>query len=210
MTEHRKFTGETLVIATHNKGKVPEIAALLDGRVPTLTTAGELGLDSPEETGTTFAENATIKALAAAKASGLPALADDSGLAVVALNGAPGVYTADWAETDRDGNELPERDWVMAMTKVHEAMQASENPDKSAAFISSLALAWPDGHVEIVEGRCEGEIVWPMRGDKGFGYDPVFVPKGHEQTFAEMPKEAKQAVSHRAAAFAQLRLRCFP
>ena len=96
------------------------------------------------------------------------------------------------------------------MTKVHEAMQASENPDKSAAFISSLALAWPDGHVEIVEGRCEGEIVWPMRGDKGFGYDPVFVPKGHEQTFAEMPKEAKQAVSHRAAAFAQLRLRCFP
>ena len=129
---------------------------------------------------------------------------------MVALNGAPGVYTADWAETDRDGNELPERDWVMAMTKVHEAMQASENPDKSAAFISSLALAWPDGHVEIVEGRCEGEIVWPMRGDKGFGYDPVFVPKGHEQTFAEMPKEAKQAVSHRAAAFAQLRLRCFP
>jgi len=158
MTEYRKFTGETLVIATHNEGKVPEIAALLDGRVPTLTTAGALGLDVPAETGTSFAENASIKALAAATASGLPALADDSGLEVVALDGAPGVYTADWAEVDRDGNDLPERDWQLAMTKVYEAMLASGKTDKSAAFVSSLALAWPDGHVEIVEGRCEGQI----------------------------------------------------
>ncbi|MBV6634176.1 MAG: RdgB/HAM1 family non-canonical purine NTP pyrophosphatase [Alphaproteobacteria bacterium] len=206
----RLFDGDTLVIATHNKGKVPEIAALLEGRVPHMTSAGELGLDVPEETGTTFMANATIKALAAASASGKPALADDSGLSVAALDGAPGVYTADWAEEGPDGEKLPARDWVMAMTKVHDRMQASGNADKSAAFISALALAWPDGHVEVVEGRCEGSITWPMRGEKGFGYDPVFIPDGYEVTFAEMDPTEKQAISHRANAFALLRERCFP
>jgi len=163
-TPPRRFSGQTLVIATHNKGKVPEIAALLEGRVPTLTSAGELGLDVPEETGATFIENATIKALAAATASGLPALADDSGLAVAALHGAPGVHTADWAESDAEGNPLPERDWLVAMTKVHDAMRASGVTDDAASFICALALAWPDGHVEAVEGYCDGRIVWRMRG----------------------------------------------
>ncbi|MEO0392980.1 MAG: RdgB/HAM1 family non-canonical purine NTP pyrophosphatase [Pseudomonadota bacterium] len=207
---HRPFTGKTLVIATHNKGKVPEIAGLLDGRVPTLTTSGELGIKAPPETGTTFIENATIKAVTTAKASGLPALADDSGLAVDALDGAPGVYTADWAECDRDGQALPERDWVLAMTKVHEAMAASGRIENGASFICALALAWPDGHVEVVEGQCPGTITWPMRGDRGFGYDPIFTPRDHDQTFAEIDPTVKQAISHRADAFKKLRAICFP
>lgn len=209
MTEHRKFTVDSLIIATHNKGKVPEIAALLDGKVPNLTTSGELGLEAPPETGTTFIENATIKAVTAAKASGKPALADDSGLAVDALDGAPGVYTADWAECDRDGNALPERDWQLAMTKVHEAMEASGRIENGASFICALALAWPDGHVEVVEGRCQGTITWPMRGDKGFGYDPIFVPQDFEQTFAEIDPAQKKAISHRADAFKKLKAICF-
>lgn len=201
----RRFSGQTLVIATHNKGKVPEIAGLLEGRVPTLTSAGELGLAVPDETGSSFIENATIKALAAARASGLPALADDSGLEVDVLDGRPGIYTADWAEREPGGA----RDWVHAMTRLHEAMQATGRDDDRASFVCALALAWPDGHVEAVEGRCFGRIVWPMRGDQGFGYDPVFVPEGRNQTFAEIPHEVKQAISHRADAFAKLRDRCF-
>ena len=209
VTEHRPFTGDTLIIATHNKGKVPEIAALLDGKVPTLTTAGELGFKAPEETGTTFIENASIKAVAAAKAGGLPALADDSGLAVDSLDGAPGVYTADWAECDREGNPLEERNWELAMTKVHEAMEASGRIENGASFICALALAWPDGHVEVVEGRCPGTITWPMRGDKGFGYDPIFVPADFDQTFAEIDPAQKQVISHRADAFKKLKAICF-
>jgi XTP/dITP diphosphohydrolase len=192
----RKLKPGKLVIASHNKGKVREIAALLEGRGLDVVSAADLDLPEPVETGTTFFANAELKARAAADLSGYPALADDSGLCVDALNGDPGVYTADWAETPTG------RDWTMAMQKVEDAVQA-KGPDASrgAHFVSVLALAWPDGHVEWFEGRADGTLVWPPRGKVGFGYDPVFQPLGHDQTYAELTPETKNRISHRNAAF---------
>lgn len=195
----RKFTGSELVIATHNPGKVREIADLLGPYVSSFESAGALGLPEPEETGATFIENAKIKALAAAMASGKPALADDSGLSVKALGGDPGVYSARWAG--------PEKDFSLAMRKVEEAL--GDSADRSAAFLCALALAWPDGHVEVFEGRVSGCMIYPPRGEKGFGYDPVFVPDGYDVTFAEMEPAEKHRISHRAAAFARLVEACF-
>lgn len=196
----RKLGPGKLVIATHNAGKVREIADLLSGYGIDPVSAADLDLPEPDETGTTFVANAELKAMQAADLSGLPALADDSGLCVEALNGDPGVYTANWAET-ADGT----RDWMLAMNRV-EAKLAALGPDvsRSAYFISTLALAWPDGHVEWFEGRIAGRLVWPPRGDLGFGYDPVFVPEGETRTFAEMSFAEKQASNHRARAFAKL------
>ncbi|MFN4241499.1 MAG: RdgB/HAM1 family non-canonical purine NTP pyrophosphatase [Erythrobacter cryptus] len=200
----RRLGAGRLVIATHNAGKLKEISALLGPYGVTCLSAGALGLPEPAETGRSFAENALIKARAAAEASGLAALADDSGLSVAALDGRPGVYTADWAE--RQWFEGPPgRDWYMAMGKV-EGMLAERGAevDRSAAFHCALALAWPDGEHAIYEGTCAGRLVWPPRGTLGFGYDPVFVPLGRTQTFAEIAPEEKHAISHRAAAFAKL------
>lgn len=202
MTIPRLFTGDTLVIATHNKGKVPEIAALLKDHVSRFPSAGELGLGEPEETETTYIGNAMLKARAAALASGLPALADDSGLSVDGLGGDPGVYSARWAG--------PAKDFTLAMEKVRLALEAS--PDRKgdrAAFICALALAWPDGHVEAVEGRFPGRLTFPARGTRGFGYDPIFIPDGHDITCGEMDPDLKHAISHRADAFAKLKARCF-
>lgn len=201
---HRKLTPGKLVIASHNAGKVREIRGLLAPFGIEPVSAGELGLPEPEETGTTFAENALLKAHASAQGSGLPAVADDSGLCVAALAGAPGVYTADWAEKQSyEGG--PGRDWYMAMGKV-EGKFAELGPDidRSAYFICTLALAWPDGHEEVFEGRVQGSLIWPPRGKLGFGYDPVFVPAGRADTFAELDPEAKHAMSHRAEAFKKL------
>ncbi len=195
----RRFEGGTLVIASHNPGKVAEIAALLRPQGARAVSAAELGLAEPEETGTGFEANAVLKALAAATASDLPALADDSGLVVPALDGAPGVHSARWAGE--------ERDFGAAMARVEQAL--GDNPDRSAWFSCILALAWPDRHCECFEGRVTGTLVWPPRGDKGFGYDPIFVPDGHHQTFGEMDAEAKHAMSHRADAFAKLAGACF-
>lgn len=195
----RKFDSDTLILATHNKAKLVEIGALLKPYLSDVRCAGDLGLPEPEETGVTFAENAILKADAAAKESGFIALADDSGIAVNALGGDPGIYSARWAG--------PEKDFKMAMRKVHDGV--GDNPDKSAAFVCVLALAWPDGHVETVEGICEGHLIWPPRGEKGFGYDPMFVPQGHDRTFAEMDSHEKQAISHRALAFKALVAECF-
>ncbi|MCC7393412.1 MAG: RdgB/HAM1 family non-canonical purine NTP pyrophosphatase [Sphingomonadaceae bacterium] len=200
----RKLAPGKLVIATHNAGKLREISALLSPYGMEILSAGALGLPEPDETGTSFAENATIKALASARAANLPALADDSGLCVAALGGRPGVYTADWAE--RQAFEGPPgRDWYMAMGKVEGMLAAlGADVDRSAAFHCTLALAWPDEHVEIFAGQVAGNLVWPPRGDHGFGYDPVFVPQGHDLSFAEMEPTKKHAMSHRAHAFAQL------
>ena len=196
----RKLAPGKLVIATHNAGKVKEIRALLAPFGIDAISAGELDLPEPEETGTTFVANAELKALYAADLSGLPALADDSGLCVEALGGDPGVYTANWAET-ADGT----RDWTLAMGKVEEKLTAlGPDTSRSAHFVSTLALAWPDGHVQWFEGRIDGTLIWPPRGDMGFGYDPMFVPEGDTRTFAEMPFEEKQANNHRAKAFTQL------
>lgn len=186
---------ETLVLASHNKGKLKEFETLLAGLVGAVKSAGEYGLPEPEETGTTFLENATIKAVAAMKATGLPALSDDSGLCVEALNGAPGVYSADWAG--------PDKDFQKAMRSVHEKMANATN--RSAHFISVLVLAYPDGRIESFEGRVDGTIIWPPRGDLGFGYDPMFVPDGFEKTFGEMSREEKEAMSHRARAVGKLK-----
>ncbi len=196
----RKLAPGKLVIATHNAGKVREMTDLLSRYGIETVSAAELDLPEPEETGTTFVANAELKALAAADLFGLPALADDSGLCVEALGGDPGVYTANWAET-ADGT----RDWMLAMTKVEEKL-AALGPDisRSAHFVSTLALAWPDGHVEWFEGRIEGKMVWPPRGELGFGYDPAFVPEGETRTFAEMSFAEKQANNHRSRAFAKL------
>lgn len=199
----RQLSGR-LVIATHNAGKLSEIAALLAPYGLDCVSAGSLGLAEPEETGTTFVENALIKAHAAAKASGLPALADDSGLSVAALDGRPGVYTADWAE--RQWFEGPKgRDWFMAMGKV-EGMLCALGPDvdRSCWFSCVLAIAWPDGETAVYDGRANGTLTWPPRGTMGFGYDPVFVPLGETRTFAEHRPEEKHAISHRADAFAKL------
>ena len=200
----KRLGAETLVIATHNAGKLKEIGALLDPYGINCISAGSLGLPEPAETGKTFVENALIKARAAAEASSLPALADDSGLCVDALDGRPGVYTADWAE--RQWFEGPPgRDWYMAMGKV-EGLLAEQGPDvdRSAAFVCTLALAWPDGHSKVFEGRVDGQLTWPPRGLKGFGYDPVFMPLGRNETFAEIDPAEKHAISHRADAFRKL------
>ena len=200
----RKLQPGKLVIASHNQGKVREIRALLEPFGIEPISAGDLDLPEPEETGRTFAENALLKAHASAKGSGLPALADDSGLCVAALGGRPGVYTADWAERATFEGE-PGRDWYMAMGKV-EGKLAEQGADvnRSACFICTLALVWPDGHEEVFEGRVNGALAWPPRGKLGFGYDPVFIPDGHEQTFAELEPADKQAMSHRADAFKKL------
>ncbi len=191
----RKLTEPTLVMATHNAGKVAELRDMLGGVGPKIVSAGELNLPEPEETENTFLGNGTLKAVAGAKASGLPCLADDSGLCVYALDGAPGVYSADWAGTPRDFNK--------AMQLVHDQMGDAQ--DRRAAFVSVWVLAWPDGHIEHSEGRIEGTIVWPPRGDQGFGYDPMFVPEGESRTFAEMSVAEKKGFSHRARAFKALK-----
>ncbi len=200
----RKLEGERLVIATHNAGKLREISGLLAPYGVECVSAGDLGLPEPEETGTTFAENALLKAHAAAAAAQLPALADDSGLSVAALEGRPGVYTADWAERQWFEGE-PGRDWYMAMGKV-EGLLCAQGPevDRSCWFSSTLAIAWPAGEEAVYEGRIDGTFSWPPRGTMGFGYDPVFVPAGHNLSFAELPLDRKQAISHRAVAFEKL------
>lgn len=200
----RRFDGDKLVIASHNAGKLREIAELLTPFGVTVSSAAEHGLDEPEETESTFAGNARIKAHFAARGSGLPALSDDSGISVEALDGAPGVYTADWAETETG------RDFVMAMTKVWTLLEEKGAPaPRRAAFNCTLCLAWPDGHDEIFEGRVEGQFVWPMRGERGFGFDPVFLPDGENETFGEMDPAKKNAMSHRNVAFEKLVKGCF-
>ncbi len=204
MTGHRKLTPGKLIIASHNQGKVREIRALLDPFGIEPVSAAELDLPEPEETGTTFAENALLKARASAEGANCVALSDDSGLCVTALNNAPGVYTADWAEAaSYEGG--PGRDWYMAMGKVEGKLaELGPETDRSAYFICTLALAWPDGHSEIFEGRAQGNLIWPPRGTLGFGYDPVFQPLGFDQTFAELDPQQKHDMSHRADAFKKL------
>jgi XTP/dITP diphosphohydrolase len=196
----RRLVPGKLVIASHNEGKVREIHALLEPHGIEAVAAKQLDLPEPAETGTTFFANAELKARSAADLSGLPALADDSGLCVDALGGEPGVYTANWAET-ADGT----RDWTLAMRRVEDALVAKgADAGRDAHFVCVLALAWPDGHVEWFEGRAEGSLTWPPRGTVGFGYDPVFVPAGDTRTFAELSPDEKHAISHRADAFRQL------
>ncbi|MBB6504416.1 XTP/dITP diphosphohydrolase [Sphingomonas endophytica] len=192
----RKLQPGKLVIASHNAGKVREIAALLAGRGLDVVSAGALDLPEPEETGTTFVMNAELKARAAADLSGLPALADDSGLCVDALGGDPGIFSARWGG--------PEKDFGHAMRLVEDKLAAAPDAPRDAHFVCALALAWPDGHVEWFEGRVDGTLVWPPRGDKGHGYDPVFQPVGHDETFGEMDEPAKNEISHRGDAFRQL------
>lgn len=199
----RKFSGKALVVATHNAGKLKEIRAMLGGEGLELSTLDDHKLPAPPEDGETYLENGTAKALAAAKATGLPALADDSGLSVTALDGAPGVYSADWADTNPDGS----RDFAPALAKVNEML--GDGKDRSAAFVCCLVLAWPDGHVEHVEGRVNGEIVWPPRGDGGFAYDVIFQPGGYNRTFAELSQDEKNGISHRAEALRKMREKCF-
>jgi len=193
----RKLKPGKLVVASHNAGKVREIKALLAPFGIEPVSAADLDLPEPDETGTTFFANAELKAMQAADLSGFPALADDSGLCVDALNGDPGIFSARWAG--------PDKDFGLAMRNVWEAVEA-KGPEAGhdAHFICVLALAWPDGHVEAFEGRVDGTLVWPPRGDKGFGYDPMFQPLGHDVSFGEMEPDAKHAMSHRADAFRQL------
>lgn len=188
--------GARLVLATHNPGKAPEIAALLDGRFE-IVTAGALGLPEPDETESTFVGNALLKARHAADRSGLPALADDSGLSVKALDGAPGIFSARWAG--------PSKDFMAAMKKVETRLEETASDDRSAWFTSALAVAWPNGPAVVVEGRVDGILVFPGRGTRGFGYDPIFQPEGESLTFGEMEPAAKDAMSHRARAFAKLK-----
>ena len=196
MTNPYALTGKTLIIASHNKGKVVEIADLLAPFQLDVVSAGDLQLPEPEETGLTYIANAELKALAAAKAAKMPALADDSGLSVNALGGAPGIYSARWAGPDKDFNH--------AMRRVADALLLAGTTDRTAEFVCALTLAWPDGHKISFEGRVSGTIIWPQRGDQGFGYDPIFMPTGHQITFGEMEPAKKHAMSHRAVAFAQL------
>ena len=200
----RVFSDKKLLVATHNAGKLEEITELLAPYGVEVVGAKEMNLPEPEETGTTFVENARIKAHAAAKATGLPALADDSGISVDALDGAPGVYTADWAETPKG------RDFIMAMGKTHDALlkTGAEQP-WTARFNCTLVLAWPDGTDAVFPGVMEGKVVWPMRGDNGHGYDPIFQPEGFDITFAEMTSDEKNRISHRADAFAKFVKGCF-
>lgn len=200
----RKFTEPKLLVATHNKGKLEEIIRLLEPFGVAITSNAKLNLPEPEETEDNFVGNARIKAHAAAKASGLPALADDSGIVVDALDGAPGVYTADWSETPNG------RDFPMAMTKVWDKLEEMNAPaPRTARFCSTLVLAWPDGHDEIFEGKIDGQCVWPMRGEEGHGYDPMFMPDGYDITFGEMDRWEKNRISHRADAFNKLVTGCF-
>ncbi|MDZ4738168.1 MAG: RdgB/HAM1 family non-canonical purine NTP pyrophosphatase [Rhodospirillaceae bacterium] len=201
----RRLAGGRLVIASHNPGKRDEIAALLAPFGIDAVSAGALGLAEPEETGATFIANARLKAELAAKASGLPALADDSGLAVAALGGQPGIYSARWALSSHNSD----RDFGRAMRRIAEALEYLETEDRRARFVCALALAWPDGHVECFEGSVEGILVRPPRGSNGFGYDPVFQPAGFDITFSEMDPMRKHAMSHRADAFRQLVAACF-
>lgn len=188
--------GTRLVVATHNPGKARELAEILEGRF-ILVAAGELGLPEPDETETTFVGNALLKARAAADASGLLALADDSGLSVKALGGAPGIYSARWAG--------PEKDFSLAMRNVEARLEDAAATDLSAWFTCALAVAWPDGPAVVVEGRIDGTLTFPPRGDLGFGYDPIFVPAGHSRTFGEMAPLTKDGMSHRARAFVKLK-----
>jgi XTP/dITP diphosphohydrolase len=200
----RRFSGTDLLVASHNEGKLVEIARLLAPYGVRAVSAADMGLAEPAETETTFVGNARIKAHAAAKATGLPALSDDSGIEVEALGGAPGVYTADWAETPHG------RDFEMAMIKTWSMLEAVQAPaPRRARFCCTLVLAWPDGHDEVFEGRIAGQVVWPMRGTLGHGYDPIFQPDGFDTTFGEMDALVKNAVSHRALAFRKFVEACF-
>jgi XTP/dITP diphosphohydrolase len=209
VSAHRHITGR-LVIATHNPGKLAEMRELLAPYGIDAVSAGELGLPEPDETGMTFRDNARIKAEAAAKATGLPAFADDSGLAVAALNGDPGIYSARWAG--------PKEDFHFAMQTIDHKLRdigATAPEQRGGSFVSALCVAWPDGHLEDFEARVDGTLIWPPRGDKGFGYDPMFLPNGHDRTFGEMPSEEKhglpphgKGLSHRARAFIKLAEAC--
>jgi XTP/dITP diphosphohydrolase len=206
---HRPITGR-LVIATHNKGKLAEMRELLGPYGIEAVSAGELGLGEPDETALTFRDNARIKAIAAAKASGLPSFSDDSGVVVDALDGEPGIYSARWAG--------PDKDFRAAMQRIEDELQsrgATRPEQRRAAFVSALCVAWPDGHVEDFEARVDGTLIWPPRGDRGFGYDPMFVPDGHQRTFGEMSSDEKHGLppkgaglSHRARAFMKLAEAC--
>ena len=193
----RKLNEKQIVLASHNKGKLKEIGHLLKPFGISVISASDLGLDEPEETENTYAGNARIKAHFAAKASGKPALSDDSGFSVEILDGAPGVYSADWAETSNG------RNFSMAMSKIWDKIQHAEKPCK-AKFCCTLCLAWPDGHDELFEGSINGEIAWPPRGNNGFGYDPMFIAEGMHKTFGEMLPTDKHLISHRADAFKKL------
>jgi XTP/dITP diphosphohydrolase len=204
----RRLEGK-VVLATHNAGKLKEMQELMAPYGVELVSAGELGLPEPVENGTMYAENAAIKARAAAQATGLPAFADDSGLSVDLLDGAPGLFTADWAGHPRS--------WERAMTRLHDelAKRGHAVPGATGRFVSALVIAWPDGHEELFEGRCPGTLAWPPRGKAGFGYDPMFVPEGHDRTFAELTPTEKHGVpplgtglSHRARAFMALAAAC--
>ena len=201
----RRLDGARLVLASHNAGKLAEIAALFAPYAVTVTSAGDLGLPEPAETEDTFVGNARIKAHAAARASGLPALADDSGIEIDALAGAPGIHTADWAETPTG------RDFGMAMAKTWKKLEAVAAPrPRTARFCCTLVLAWPDGHDEVFAGAMPGQIIWPPRGEQGHGYDPIFQPDGHSLTFGEMDSALKNRISHRADAFRKLVAGCLP
>lgn len=197
----RKFHGSELIIATHNNGKLREIRDLLAGRKIDIESAADLGLPEPEETEDSFTGNAILKARAAASASGKPALADDSGLVVPALDGAPGIYSARWAG--------PNKDFTKAMARVERELGESGSSDRHAYFICALSLVWPDGHDETFAGRVDGQLAWPPKGDRGFGYDPIFMADGYDITFGEMEPELKHRIGHRADAFSQLVTGCF-
>jgi len=210
MTENKLTSGLKIVVASHNEGKVREIRDLLRPFGLETVSAAELNLPEPEETETTFSGNAKLKAVAAAKAAGLPALSDDSGLAVDGLGGDPGIYAARWAELPQIEKETygTRRDFDMAMWHVNDRL--GETGDRRGRFICALCLAWPDGETRVYEGTVEGEMIWPPRGDKGFGYDPMFQQIGASKTFAEIEPEAKHAISHRADAFAKFLSDQFP
>jgi XTP/dITP diphosphohydrolase len=199
----RLFTGEKLVIASHNKGKLKEMVELMAPLGVEVVLAGDLGLPEPDETEDSYIGNAKLKAQAAAKTSGLPALADDSGLSVEALGGQPGIYSARWADKGHDG----ERDFNIGMERV--LRELSPHSNRRARFVSALALAWPDGHCESFEAWVEGEIIHEKRGARGFGYDPIFKPLGYDVTFGEMNPDQKREISHRAESFRQLLAACF-
>lgn len=194
---YRKLTPGILIAATHNKGKLREFRDLFEPEGMIIHSAKELGLNEPVEDGNSFRDNALIKAISACKTTRVRVLADDSGMEAEALGGMPGIYTADWAGEPRD--------FYQAMEKVEELLQNSDNKDRTARFVSTLAIVWPDGEQAIFEGSVSGSLVWPPRGDKGFGFDPVFVPNGHELTFGEMEPAQKHAIDHRADAFAKLK-----
>ncbi len=200
----RKLKGDTLLVATHNQGKLDEMTHLLGPFRITVVGAAKMNLPEPVESETSFVGNARIKAHAAAQATGLPALADDSGIEIDALGGAPGVYTADWAETPQG------RDFIMAMTRTHNELESVRAPHpRTARFCCTLVVAWPDGHDEVFPGVMPGQVVWPMRGDQGHGYDPIFVPAGYDITFGEMDAHEKNRISHRADAVAKFTAGCF-